>query len=125
AARQFTASLAHDIGTPLNAISCHLRLFARADPSDPGTMPRVEIINSQIESVVKSVKSLLTRTQRSRTELQPLDLNALSGELLWLVQPTLDTHGISVRVNPDSDLTLILGDRDSLLQLLLNLTNNS
>ena len=122
---QITASLAHEIGTPLNAISGHLRLLARAHPSDQGTRRRVEIINSQIESVVKSVKSLLARTQRPRPELQPLDLNALIGELLWLVQPTLDAHGISVRVNPDSDLPLILGDRDSLLQLFLNLTNNS
>ena len=122
---QIAASLAHEIGTPLNAISGHLALLARKHPHDQDTRRRVEIINSQIESVVKSIRSLLARTQRPRPELQPLDLNALIGELLWLVQPTLDAHGISVRVNPDSDLPLILGDRDSLLQLFLNLTNNS
>jgi two-component system, NtrC family, sensor kinase len=122
---QIAASLAHEIGTPLNAISGHLRLLARNHPHDQNTQRRVEIINSQIDSVVKSVRSLLARTQRPRPELQPLDLNALIRELLWLVQPTLEAHDISVKVNLDSDLPLILGDGDSLLQLFLNLTNNS
>jgi signal transduction histidine kinase len=122
---QIAASLAHEIGTPLNAISGHLALLARKHPHDQDTRRRVEIINSQIDSVVKSVRSLLARTQRPRPELQPLDLNALIRELLWLVQPTLDAHNISVRVDLDRVLPLVPGDRDSLLQLFLNLTNNS
>jgi len=122
---QIAASLAHEIGTPLNAISGHLALLARKHPHDQDTRRRVEIINSQIDSVVKSIRSLLARTQRPRPELQPLDLNALIRELLWLVQPTLDAHDIAVTVNLDRDLPLIPGDRNSLLHLFLNLTNNS
>src|SRR5258706_8431644 len=122
---QIAASLAHEIGTPLNAISGHLALLARKHPHDQDTRRRVEIINTQIDSVVKSIRSLLARTQRPRPELQPVDLNALIRELLWLVQPTLDAHYILVTVNLDNDLPLIPGDRDSLLQLFLNLTNNS
>ncbi len=122
---QIAASLAHEIGTPLNAISGHLALLARKHPHDQDTRRRVEIINSQIDSVVKSIRNLLARTQRPRPELQPLDLNALIRELLWLVQPTLDAHDILVTVNLDSDLPLISGNRDSLLQLFFNLTNNS
>jgi two-component system NtrC family sensor kinase len=125
AAGQIAAALAHEIGTPLNAISGHLRLLARNHPHDQDMQRRVEIINSQLDSVVKSVKSLLARTQRPRLELQPLDLNSLIRELLWLVQPTLDAHDISVRVILDNNLPLIPGNRDSLLQLFLNLTNNS
>src|SRR5205807_6360098 len=98
---QIAASLAHEIGTPLNAISGHLALLARKHPHDQDTRRRVEIINSQIDSVVKSIRNLLARTQRPRPALQPLDLNALIRELLWLVQPTLDAHDISVTVNLD------------------------
>ncbi len=122
---QIAASLAHEIGTPLNAISGHLRLLARNHPHDIDTQRRVDIINSQLNSVVKSVKSLLARTQRPRPALQPLDLNALVQELLRLIQPTLDTHDISFTANLDPDLPLLSGNRDSLLQLFLNLTNNS
>src|SRR5260370_28564856 len=95
---QIAASLAHEIGTPLNAISGHLRLLSRNHPHDQDTRRRVEIINSQIDSVVKSVRSLLARTQRPRPDLQPLDLNALIRELLWLVQPTLSPSCITVKM---------------------------
>ncbi|HAF22207.1 MAG TPA: hypothetical protein DCK93_04715 [Blastocatellia bacterium] len=122
---QVAASLAHEIGTPLNAISGHLRLIARNHPHDMDMRRRVEIINSQLDSVVKSVKNLLARTQRPRPELQPFDLNALVQELLWLVQPTLEAHDITGVAKLDSDLPLMWGNRDSLLQLFLNLTNNS
>jgi two-component system NtrC family sensor kinase len=122
---QVAASLAHEIGTPLNAISGHLRLIARAHQHDIEMRRRVEIINSQLDSVVKSVKNLLTRTQRPRPEFQPLDLNALIQELLWLIQPTLESHDIKGVIRLDTDLPLVWADRDSLLQLFLNLTNNS
>jgi len=122
---QVAASLAHEIGTPLNAISGHLRLIARAHQNDIEMRRRVEIINSQLDSVVKSVKNLLTRTQRPRPEFRPFDLNALIQELLWLVQPALDSHNIKGVIHLDTDLPLLWADRDSLLQLFLNLTNNS
>ncbi len=122
---QVTASLAHEIGTPLNAISGHLRLIARSHPHDVEMRRRVEIINSQLDSVVKSVKNLLARTQRPRPEFQPFDLNVLIQELLWLIQPALEAHDIKGIVHLDTDLPLLWADRDSLLQLFLNLTNNS
>src|SRR5437660_6771047 len=121
----FAASLAHEIGTPLNAISGHLHLLARNHPHDTDTQRRVKIINAQIDSVVKSVKSLLARTQRPQPAFQRLDLNELIEELLWLVQPTLEAHKTNVKTNLDHHLPLLWGDHDSLLQLFLNLTNNS
>lgn len=122
---QVAASLAHEIGTPLNAISGHLRLIARSHQHDIEMRRRVEIINSQLDAVVKSVKNLLTRTQRPRPEFRPFDLNALVQEWLWLIQPTLESHDIKGVVHLDTDLPLLWADRDSLLQLFLNLTNNS
>lgn len=122
---QVAASLAHEIGTPLNAISGHLRLLGRNHPHDRDTQRRVEIINAQLEFIVKSVRGLLARTQQQRPALEPLDLNALVQELLWLVKPTLEAHDITVVVALDKELPLLPGDRDSLLQLFLNLVNNS
>ena len=122
---QIAASLAHEIGTPLNAISGHLRLLGRNHPHDRDTQRRVEIIDAQIDFIVRSVRGLLARTQQQRPALAPLDLNALVQELLWLVKPTLEAHDITVVVSPDGELPLLPGDRDSLLQLFLNLVNNS
>src|ERR1051325_1897643 len=58
---QVTASLAHEIGTPLNAINGHLQLLARNHPSCGDTQRRLKIVNTQLASIVQSVKSVLER----------------------------------------------------------------
>src|SRR6266481_1053126 len=107
---QIAASLAHEIGTPLNAISGHLRFLARNHSTDTDTQRRVKIINSQIDSVVKSVKSLLARTQRPRLKIEQIDLNELVEELLWLVQPTLELHKIKGKTSLDHTLPMLSAD---------------
>ncbi len=122
---QIAASLAHEIGTPLNAISGHVQLLSRSHPDDRDTQRRVEIIQSQLSFIIGVVKSLLSRTQPRRAQRAAVDLNALVRELLWLVKPTLDAHDISVAVNLAEDLPEVAADHDGLQQVLLNLVNNS
>src|SRR5215207_5650170 len=90
---QVAAELAHEIGTPLNAISGHLQLLARSHP-DADTQRRLDIVNTQIAFIVQSVHGLLERTRRKPLSLRPVDLNALVGESLRLVAPTLDSHRV-------------------------------
>src|SRR5579872_3221996 len=122
---QVAASLAHEIGTPLNSISGHLQLLARRLPNDADAQRRAGIINQQLDSIVGSVRALLRRTHGRRISLRPTDLNALIAGLLRLVAPTLDTHKIAVTTNLDANLPLVFADPDGLHQVLLNLINNS
>src|SRR6185295_13417802 len=50
---QVTASLAHEIGTPLNAVVGHLQLLARAHRDAPETQKRLKTINTQLDSVIQ------------------------------------------------------------------------
>ncbi|PYS52077.1 MAG: hypothetical protein DMF68_02625 [Acidobacteria bacterium] len=122
---QMAASLAHDIGTPLNAISGHLKLLARNHPADDDTRRRVKIINKQLDSIVATVKNLLERTHKREFALRPTDLNTLIREMFWLVSPMLDKHGITASINLDTDLPDVEADRDSLQQVFMNIINNS
>jgi phosphoglycerate-specific signal transduction histidine kinase len=45
---QVTASLAHEIGTPLNAIAGHLQLLDRNHPNCGDTQRRLKIVNAQL-----------------------------------------------------------------------------
>ena len=121
---QVAAELAHEIGTPLNAISGHLQLLARSHP-DTDTQRRLNIINTQIAFIVQSVHSLLERTRRKPPAYRPVDLNALVCESLRLVAPTLDSHGIKVSVTLGEGLPRVAADDESLRQVFLNLINNS
>lgn len=122
---QVTASLAHEIGTPLNAINGHLQLLARNHPSCGDTQRRLKIINAQLASIVHSVKSLLERTHRRPIEPQPTDINLIVEELLLLVAPIFESHNIRVSQQLDAGLPPALADRESLHQVFLNLVNNS
>lgn len=122
---QVTASLAHEIGTPLNAINGHLQLLARNHPSCGDTQRRLKIINAQLASIVQSVKSLLERTHRRPIHPQPTDINRIVEELLLLVAPIFESHNIRVSQQLDEGLPCVLADRESLHQVFLNLVNNS
>ncbi len=60
-AGQLAASLAHEIGTPLNSISGHVQLLARRMAGET-LNHRLQIIEKQIESIVRTVKQLLSWT---------------------------------------------------------------
>lgn len=122
---QVTASLAHEIGTPLNAINGHLQLLARNHPSCGDTQRRLKIINAQLATIVQSVKSLLERTHRRPIHPQPTDINLIVEELLLLVAPIFESHNIRVSKQLDEDLPWVLADGESLHQVFLNLVNNS
>jgi two-component system NtrC family sensor kinase len=119
------ASLAHEIGTPLNSISGHLGLLARRLPDDPDAQRRVGIIGRQLDSIVASVRALLQRTHKPRRPPGSVDLNALIGNWLRLVSPMLDARGIVVSTALAPRLRPVVADPDSLQQVFLNLVNNS
>lgn len=122
---QMAASLAHDIGTPLNAISGHLELLASNHPDSSDTQRRVQIIGRQLDFIVAIVKRLLERTHEKKLLFQLIDLNALVREVLSLVAPTLEKHNILQDLNLQHNLPRLDADRDGLQQVLLNLINNS
>ncbi len=124
-AGQMAASLAHEISTPLNAISGHLQLLARDHPQHPDTQRRVQIITKQLEFIIGIVRRLLEWTHKKQPHIRPTDLNLLMREILSPVSPTLEQHAIAVSTDLTDDLPLIPVDRDGLHQVFLNLINNS
>lgn len=122
---QMAASLAHEIGTPLNAISGHIELLAGNHPADADTQRRIQIISKQLDFIVATVKRLLERTHERPMLFQLIDLNALIQEVLSLVLPTLEKESISYEASLHEHLPLLYADRDGLQQVFLNLINNS
>ena len=122
---QVTASLAHEIGTPLNAMAGHLQLLARNHPRCNDTQRRLKIINSQLTSIVQTVKSLLERTHRRPFELQLTAINEIVEEVLLLVGPLFESRNIRVKRRLDPQLPPVRADREGLHQVFLNLVNNS
>jgi signal transduction histidine kinase len=122
---QVTASLAHEIGTPLNAVAGHLQLLDRNHRDAPDTQRRLKIINAQLGIIVQTVKSLLERTHRRKIAFEPTDINAAVQELAMLVGPMLESRNIKAEITLEENLPCVSADRESLHQVFLNLVNNS
>src|SRR6185369_12487840 len=122
---QVTASLAHEIGTPLNAVAGHLQLLDRNHRDAPDTQRRLKIINAQLGIIVQTLKSLLERTHRRKIAFELTDINAAIRELGLLVGPMLESRNIKAAITLEEDLPCVSADRESLHQVFLNLVNNS
>jgi signal transduction histidine kinase len=124
-AGQMAASLAHEIGTPLNAISGHLQLLAQDHPQHHDTQRRVQVITKQLESIVGIVRRLLKWAHKKQLRFRPADLNLMMREILTLVSPVLEQRSIAVSTDLTNGLPPVSVDRDGLNQVFLNLINNS
>ncbi len=124
-AGQLAASLAHEIGTPLNSISGHVQLLARRKTNDEATARRLLVIEKQVENIVRTVRQLLNWTRKFELRLELVDLKRVLEDAILLSSPVLDLRRIRVQLNVNKECPKIYGDSGYLHQVFLNLLNNS
>ncbi len=124
-AGQLAASLAHEIGTPLNSISGHVQLMARRKTGDEATDRRLQIIETQIENIVRTVRQLLSWTRKFELRLEAVDVRRVLEESVLLSSPALELRKIKVQTDWPPQCPPIYGDSGYLQQVFLNLINNS
>lgn len=121
---QLTAQFAHEIGTPLNAVSGHLQLLSFDLEKNP--KERIEIISGQVKKIESIVKAFLQTTSQSTTAPKELaSVHEIVERVLALVMPTLQKHGISfgkeLQAKEDSVEVVPI----EIEQVVLNLVNNA
>jgi signal transduction histidine kinase len=124
-AGQLAASLAHEIGTPLNSISGHVQLLARRKSNDEATTRRLLVIEKQVENIVRTVRQLLSWTRKFELKLELVDLGHVMEDSVLLSSPVLELRKIRVQMRLARDCPKIYGDSGYLQQVFLNLINNS
>jgi len=124
-AGQLAASLAHEIGTPLNSISGHVQLLARRKSNDEATARRLLVIEKQVENIVRTVRQLLSWTRKYELRLEMVDLRRVLEDAVLLSSPVLELRKIRVQMNLAKGCPKIYGDSGYLHQVFLNLINNS
>lgn len=125
---QLTASFAHEIGTPLNAIGGHLQLLQenlRAAKGDQAWLNRLEIVSDQLLKIENIVKGFLQSTAKPPSQFQLLDINQVLEKTLGIVSPRIDSLGVRLEKNLDKKLGPIRAVPLDIEQVFLNLLNNS
>jgi signal transduction histidine kinase len=122
------AEVAHEVGTPLHSVGGHLELLRKDLPAELLTddvVRRLTIIETQVTRVIEIISKLLDATRRAPGEPAPIDLNEVAQDTVALVRPGLTSAGLDLDVHAESGLPRVLGQRDQLQQVLLNLLMNA
>jgi heavy metal sensor kinase len=123
AQRRFLADVSHELRTPLTAIRGNVDLLRRMGGADPTSL---DAIQSEAERMSRLVGDLLLLAQADSGNL-PLardwvELDTLLLEIFREAQVL--AAGVHVSIG-EIDQAVVLGDRDRLKQLLLNLVSNA
>ena len=124
---QLTASFAHEIGTPLNAVGGHLQLLKEevGPLSASSLQDRFEVIQGQLTKIAGIVKGFLQSTAKPESQKQLVDPNQLMDKTLGIVTPRMDAMGIDVKRQMNREMGPVRVVPLDLEQVLLNLLNNS
>jgi signal transduction histidine kinase len=122
---QVAATIAHEVGTPLGAVSGHIQLLREQYKDDIPAIERLDIIDKQVNRVVSIIQDLLNSVRERTAEFVPVSLNQLVQELVTLVSPQLTQQQVKLQTELESRLPDIFGNADQLQQVLLNLVDNA
>lgn len=118
------AGMAHEIGTPMNVILGRAeQLMQRTD--DEMMKKGLAVITAQVERITRLMNQLLTFARRGPPNFRPVDLRDVLKDCLDAVEERLSRHRIQVVAEQDEELPHIHGDRDLMMQVLLNLVLNA
>lgn len=136
------ASVAHEIGNPLNALSIHLQLMERelkkldAAVSGRGGSPAVATGLDRVRGYLGTARGEIARLDYIITQfltalrpvpprLAPADLNRVVRETVQLLRPELDNRGLTVEEHLAATLPPAPLDTAQIKQALVNLVKNA
>lgn len=125
---EMTASIAHEVNQPLAAVITNANAGLRWLDAHPPTLEevrqaltRIEKDGSRAGEVVSRVRGLVKKVP---PRIERWDLNEAVGEVVALTRQELLRNGVVLRNTLSSDVSLVMGDRVQLQQVLLNLIVN-
>jgi two-component system, NtrC family, sensor kinase len=120
-----TAIVAHEVGTPLTAISGHLQLLAE-EVRDSGARDRLGVVQAHMARAIATIQGLLDSARLPPPMRRPIQVNALVQEMVGLASPGIGRpQKLQVVMKLSPELPEILADGDQLRQVLLNLVTNA
>ncbi len=146
------ASVAHEIGNPLNALHIHLQLMERelkkmnhegwrATPGGRGAAPAasqpslpeishklsryLEVAKGEINRLDYIITQFLQAIRPATPQLKPVSLNEIVEKTLDLLKPELINRGLNVKTRLARQLPATPADATQLQQVLVNLIKNA
>jgi two-component system, cell cycle sensor histidine kinase and response regulator CckA len=118
------SGIAHDFNNLLGIILGYTSVLHKARTDESRFMRSVDAISQAVTRGADLVQQILTFARKSDVKIQPVDVNAIIGELSKMLGETLP-RTIELRTELASPLPFLMLDQNQLHQTLLNLCVNA
>lgn len=125
ASGRLMASIAHEINNPLQAVQNCIHLAGRQDLQPENRQDYLEMAQSELERLTKTVQRMLDFFRPSNNDRQQIDINLAIQRVSNLMRQRLDISKINLSLALEPNLPKVYAVSDQLQQVLLNLMINS
>jgi PAS domain S-box-containing protein len=126
---ELSGALAHELSQPLTSILSNAQAAQRFMSRERVDLEEIRAILKDIVAEDRRAGAIIQRwrtlMRKGETQLQPLDVNEVTNEVLRLANNQLTAHSVTVTAHLAPDLPAVRGDRVGLQQVLLNLIVNA
>jgi len=123
-AGRLTASIAHEINNPLQAVRNCLHLAGRKELTPADRQNYLDLANTELERLMDTVQRMLDFYRPVSSDRKLVDLNALWQRISELLSTQLADHQVTLHLDLDPQLPAIMAVGDQIQQVFLNLTLN-
>lgn len=120
-----TATLAHDLGTPLHSIAGMARLLLEGDEWPPAAGHKLELIVQQTQRLDSVIQNVRSASRLPEPHFETTLISELLNETLPLVEPMIQKSDIRLNVDVKTDTPLLYVDRYRFQIAMLNLIENA
>ncbi|GAB4578535.1 MAG: hypothetical protein Fur0022_12700 [Anaerolineales bacterium] len=122
---RLTASIAHEVNNPLQAVRNCLHLVNREDLPWPKRMEYLATANSEVERLMVTMRQMLDFSRPSTGDRTLTNVNALLETVLLLIDKQLQKQNIQVKKRFGQNLPNVLVARNQIQQVFLNIILNA
>ena len=125
--RQFTADASHELRTPLTAMQAILGLIRekrRTTEEYELALTDLAEETDRLRTLTENLLRLARRDTHRRDSHEVIDLSTLLRDVAESLRPLAEAKGLTLTCNAPDSLTLV-GDRDDLIRLFVNLLDNA
>lgn len=128
--KDFVANVSHELRTPLTSIKGYVEALLDGGKDDPDTSVRfLDIILKQSDRLNLILEDLLQLSKIESGQVQfkrePLHIGTVVERTIAMIKPLADKKQHQLIAQISSDLPLVTGDQERLVQVLANLVDNA
>lgn len=122
---RLTASIAHEVNNPLQAVRNCLHLVNREELPMPKRMEYLATANSEVERLMVTMRQMLDFSRPSTGDRISTDINALIETVLLLIDKQFQKQNIQIKKKFGQNLPNVIVARNQIQQVFLNIILNA